>query len=185
MSRVSDLQIHKENYEMELKNKLQKSQDQVASLSLSLEEKEEQINALKEQLNEFNEDFQNRLEAEINQLKFVDEKKDQELIDSYLIQIENLKNELKTKEAYEISQNLIDSKNEQIDELTNQVELLENKLKQLEQGSDKLKESLQDQIENLEIEKQAFLNQNESLVKIFVIKIKFTILLNQELFLEK
>lgn len=163
MNRVSDLQIFKENFETEAKNKIDKYEETIANLNSNIEDKENSIENLKEQLNNFNENFQSRLDAEIKQFEFVEDKQNSDLIKSYENQIEsfkleiqNLKTEIESKESYEISQSLIDSKNVQIDELNDEIEKLNAQIKASKQISDDLqdkitsdKEKLENEIQNL------------------------------------
>ncbi|CAF0917327.1 unnamed protein product, partial [Brachionus calyciflorus] len=203
MSRVSDLQIFKENFEMDTNNRIQKYEETIASLNSNIDDKENLIDTLKEQLNELKHDFENRLEAEIKQLEFVEDKQSSDLIKSYENQIEtfkkeieNLKNDLKQKEANEISQTLIDSKNEHIDELTLKMNELQQEIQNLtiekqnlknefENNKEKIQadmkalendfktqiENLNDQIESLNIEKNVINTQNES-QKIEILNLK-------------
>lgn len=72
MERLSELKIHTENIEMELGKKILNLEEKVTSNALIIQEKENQINNLKNQYNELNAEFQNKLEAELNQMKMLD-----------------------------------------------------------------------------------------------------------------
>lgn len=171
MNRVSDLQIFKENFETEAKNKIEKFEETIANLNFNINDKENSIENLKEQLNDLNENFQSRLDAEIKQLEFVQDNQSSDLIksyedqiESYKLEIQSLKTEIKSKESYEISQSLIDSKNEQIDELNTEIEKLTSQIK----ASKQISQDLQDKIT---IDKEKFENEIQNLTEMFKIEI--------------
>ncbi len=214
MTRFSELQIHKENLEMELRGQIKVHEEKVRSVNVILEEKEVEIVTLQERINELNEDLQRRIESEINHLKYFN-KEEESLLKTYEEEIDQLKDEnekLKTEVAdlskreeefvlekttiTDISQKLIDSKNTELDELNEELDLLRSGKVRMEESIERLNkqiqelrsemaeleetaqknqlclsetfkakvESLNEQIETLEIEKNAFLKQNESLV---------------------
>jgi hypothetical protein len=143
MNRFSELQIHKENNESDLKKQINLDQDKIKSYLNTINERENQIHELKKKVNEMNEEFQNMLQAELNNIKFVDKKSyesnfkaNEELILQLNDQISSLKNELNTAtknynsevaktEMNELNQKLIDSKNEEIDDLQHKIQDLE------------------------------------------------------------
>ncbi|RNA01317.1 A-kinase anchor 9-like [Brachionus plicatilis] len=166
MSRVSDLQIFKENFELEAKNKIEKYEETILNLNSNIDDKENLIDSLKEQLNELKEDFQSRLEAEIKQFEFVEDRQNSDLIKSYENQIESLKNEkenlkaeLQSKESYEISQSLLDSKNEQIDELNEKIKILTTQIEENIQMNEDVQKKILNEKENFENEIKS-LNEN-------------------------
>ncbi len=131
MSRLSDLQIHKENLELTLRNQINSDQDRLKSLQMTVVEKETQIAELKSKIDELNEDYQSRFEAELNHLKYINEsrvvddsskadelaklKEDfEKLNEKYLVELERAS-------FVAMQQNLLDSKNDEIDELSKQV----------------------------------------------------------------
>lgn len=159
MNRVSDLQIFKENFELEAKNKIEKYEETISNLNANVDDKENLIESLKEQLNELKEDFQSRLDAEIKQFEFLDDKENNNLIkayedqiESFRIEIEQMKTELKSKESYEISQGLIDSKNEQIDELNSKITELNIQFENSQQLVEELKIKILNEKEKFELE---------------------------------
>ena len=95
MERLSELKIHTENIEMELGKKILNLEEKATSNALIIQEKENQINTLKNQYNELNAEFQNKLEAELNQMKMleIDDEtfKSNEEISSLKDEIETLK----------------------------------------------------------------------------------------------
>ena len=95
MERLSELKIHTENIEMELGKKVLNLEEKATSNALIIQEKENQINTLKNQYNELNAEFQNKLEAELNQMKMleIDDEafKSNEEISSLKDEIETLK----------------------------------------------------------------------------------------------
>ena len=95
MERLYELTIHTENIEMELGKKVLNLEEKATSNALIIQEKENQINTLKNQYNELNAEFQNKLEAELNQMKMleIDDEtfKSNEEISSLKDEIETLK----------------------------------------------------------------------------------------------
>ena len=73
MSRLSDLQIYKENMEMELRAQIGANQDKLRSAQLTLAEKETLIGELRARIVEMSEEYQSRLDAELNHMRFVQE----------------------------------------------------------------------------------------------------------------
>jgi chromosome segregation ATPase len=90
MTRFSELQIHKENLEMELRSQIKAHEEKLRSANVLLEEKEVEIGTLQERINELNEDLQRRIESEINHLKYFN-KEEESLLKTYEEEIDQLK----------------------------------------------------------------------------------------------
>jgi chromosome segregation ATPase len=176
MSRLSELQIHKETLENDFRKQIQDMDDKLKSNILMLEERDAQILSLNTKIIDDKEDFERRLQAELNQLKFIQENNDSEelrLIKSnYEDQISELNQHNQTVEAElkqqidrllaqveeherqannfnEISQKLINAKNEEIDDLQTQININESDRINLIQNYKTETETLNEQIDSL------------------------------------
>jgi chromosome segregation ATPase len=78
MTRLSESQIHKENLEIDLRGQIKSQEEKLRSATVLLDEKEAEISALQERINELNEDLQRRIESEINHLKYFNESSKEE-----------------------------------------------------------------------------------------------------------
>jgi chromosome segregation ATPase len=141
MNRYSQLKIHKENIELQFQNQLSTAEEKLKSNKISLDTKDDQINKLKEQINEFNEEYQSRIENELNQSRNTQEEYETQLhsitrahddeISEFKADINRLQtelSELKINHSVDssngFSQKIIDAKNEEIDDLQFQINQL-------------------------------------------------------------
>jgi len=135
MNRLSDLQIHKENIELQFHNQSTTYEEKLKSLGLNIQEKEAQIEALKQKISEQSENFESKLEAELNQYRLLQEQNEKLTSKSHEAQVNQLKteiselkkvieekkNELNKSSLNDISQQLLQTKNEEIDDLSSQI----------------------------------------------------------------
>jgi hypothetical protein len=144
MNRLSELQIHKENNEIELNRRITLDNDRINSYLVSISERDNQISELKNKLNEMKEDYQNVLQAELNNFKYLNKQNDEVILREYDGRIQQLQEEISmlrdelqtTLEKYnslvekseinEITKSLVDSKNEEIDGLYQNIKDLKN-----------------------------------------------------------
>ncbi len=122
MSRFSELQLHNESLQEERRVAVEKWEEKIRSLSFAVEEKTQQCDDLKRKINELNEDFEGRLEAEVNQSKLEYEQnafenvKLKEQTTGLREKLQKVEEELEFLSKSRLSEDLIASKNEEIEE---------------------------------------------------------------------
>ena len=96
MNRLSELEIHKENIELEHHTRLKTNEDKLSSIMFSLDEKDSEINKLKKRIDELNDEFESKKQAEYIQMKLDFEQDSLVLVRNYESQIILLKDEIVT-----------------------------------------------------------------------------------------
>lgn len=96
MNRLSELQIHKENTELEHRNQLKENEEKLKSSMFALEEKDAEIDKLKQRINDINDEFDAKKQAEYAQMKLDFEQDSLVLVRNYESQIILLKDEILT-----------------------------------------------------------------------------------------
>jgi len=156
MSRFSDLQIHRENSDAEFAEYKTKVEEKIHSLTFQIREKDTQLEEYKLRCSEMNENLESRLEVELSQSKLDYDKyvSDNEKLRKEISVLETnvitLKNNLHNKEKEfelerenldKLSQNLLESKNEEIEDLSNLIDSIKASKEQNEKVVNELKES--------------------------------------------
>ncbi len=178
MSRFSELQLHTESVQEEGRVVVERHEEKIRSLGFTVEEKTQAYEELKRKMNELHEDFESRLEAEVNQSKLEYEQNSFENV-RLKEELSGVKEKLRAVEEElaflggqsRLSESLVESKNAEIEEL--RARLVE--LKEIMDGNEWNREVGEAVVSGLEVRNEELQNEINQLrdIEANVVRIAF------------